>query len=203
MSDIKVTYFNGRGLGEVIRYLLKYGNIDFEDIRIEQDNWPALKDSTPFGQLPLYEENGKVTGQSVAIARYIAKKVNLAGDDEWQNLEIDAIADTITDLRLKLYPLYSESDAEKKATLKQALLLETIPYYFGRFDKYISKNNGYLAANKLSWADVYFAIALDLFNVFLEINVLEKYESLSTLKKKVEELPGIKEWIASRPETPF
>lgn len=44
MSDIKLTYFNGRGLAEHIRYLLKYGNIAFEDIRIEQDNWPALKE---------------------------------------------------------------------------------------------------------------------------------------------------------------
>lgn len=44
MSDVKVTYFNGRGLGEVIRYLLKYGNIGFEDIRIDQDDWPTLKE---------------------------------------------------------------------------------------------------------------------------------------------------------------
>ncbi|KAK9693575.1 Glutathione S-transferase, C-terminal domain [Popillia japonica] len=203
MSDVKVTYFNGRGLGEVIRYLLKYGNIGFEDIRIDQDDWPTLKESTPFGQLPLYEENGKVTAQSVAIARYIAKKVNLAGDDEWQNLEIDTIVDTITDVRLKLYPLYYESDTEKKESLKQTLLAETVPYYFERFEKYITKNNGYLVANKLTWADVYLAVSLDLFFVFLGENVLEKYETLSSLKKKVEELPGIQEWIASRPETSF
>lgn len=43
MSDIKFTYFNGKGLGETIRYLLKYGNIEFEDNRVERDKWPALK----------------------------------------------------------------------------------------------------------------------------------------------------------------
>lgn len=48
----------------------------------------------------MYEENGKVASQSLAVARYIGKKINLAGDDEWQNLEIDSVADTLTDLRL-------------------------------------------------------------------------------------------------------
>ncbi|KAI4470693.1 glutathione s-transferase [Holotrichia oblita] len=185
MPDIKVTYFNGRGLGELIRYLLKYGDIDFEDIRIEMDNWPALKASTPFGQLPLYEENGKVASQSLAIARYIAKKVNLAGDDEWQNLEIDALADTLTDFRLKLYPFYHESDPEKKEALKQTLLSETVPYYFERFEKNITKNNGYLAANKLTWVDFFFATSLDSLTRILGVNVGEKYEGSSKLKKKL------------------
>lgn len=59
--------------------------------------------AAPFGQMPLYEENGKVGWQSLAIARYVAKKVKLVGDTDWENLEIDAIADTITDLRLSKY----------------------------------------------------------------------------------------------------
>lgn len=42
----KLIYFNFEGLGEPIRLLLSYGGIDFEDIRIEQADWPALKPST-------------------------------------------------------------------------------------------------------------------------------------------------------------
>jgi glutathione S-transferase len=41
----KLTYFNGRGLAETSRYLLKYGGIDFEDVRVEHADWPQLKDS--------------------------------------------------------------------------------------------------------------------------------------------------------------
>lgn len=41
----KLTYFNITGLGEPIRMLLKYGGIDFEDIRIEEEDWPNLKPS--------------------------------------------------------------------------------------------------------------------------------------------------------------
>lgn len=41
----KLTYFNIRGLAEPIRWLLAYGGIDYEDNRIERDDWPALKGS--------------------------------------------------------------------------------------------------------------------------------------------------------------
>ena len=41
----KLTYFNFTGLGEPIRYMLAYGNQDFEDNRIEMADWPKLKPS--------------------------------------------------------------------------------------------------------------------------------------------------------------
>jgi hypothetical protein len=41
----KLYYFNIRGLAEPIRYLLKYGEIEFEDVRIEREDWPKLKES--------------------------------------------------------------------------------------------------------------------------------------------------------------
>lgn len=53
----------------------------------------------PFGQVPILEVDGKVAHQSVAISRYLAKKVGLVGADDWENLEIDSMVDTITDMR--------------------------------------------------------------------------------------------------------
>jgi len=41
----KLTDFNLTGLAEPIRFLLSYMNIDFEDIRIEHENWPSIKPS--------------------------------------------------------------------------------------------------------------------------------------------------------------
>lgn len=41
----KLTYFNIRGLAEPIRFLLAYGGIEYEDNRIEREEWPALKES--------------------------------------------------------------------------------------------------------------------------------------------------------------
>lgn len=53
----------------------------------------------PFGQAPVLEVDGKTAPQSIAIARYVAKQVKLAGKDDWEDLVIDSIVDTINDVR--------------------------------------------------------------------------------------------------------
>ena len=42
---LKLTYFNGRGRGELARLILAHGGREFEDCRIEQSDWPAMKAS--------------------------------------------------------------------------------------------------------------------------------------------------------------
>ena len=39
----KLSYFNVKGLAEPIRFLLSYGGIEFEDHRIEKEEWLQLK----------------------------------------------------------------------------------------------------------------------------------------------------------------
>ena len=41
----KLTHCNSQGVAEPIRMLLSYGGWEFEDIRVEQKDWPALKPS--------------------------------------------------------------------------------------------------------------------------------------------------------------
>lgn len=45
MPDYKFYYFDARGLGDIVRQLFKLGNIPFEDIRINGEQWPQYKDS--------------------------------------------------------------------------------------------------------------------------------------------------------------
>ena len=42
---IKLTYFNARGRAEMSRMIAAYGKIDFKDVRVEGQDWPALKAS--------------------------------------------------------------------------------------------------------------------------------------------------------------
>ncbi|RZC36261.1 GST N domain containing protein [Asbolus verrucosus] len=199
----KLTYFNGRGAAEPIRFLFKYGNIDFEDVRVEQDQWPQLKEKTPFGQLPVLEHNGKQINQSVSIARYVAKQVKLAGKDDWENLEIDAIIDTLCDIRAKCAPIFYEKDEEKKKALKETVLNETIPYYLTRLDAIVQKNKGHLALGRLTWADLYFSSSVPSYTSFAESDVISKYPNLKALQDKVYAIPAIKTWIATRAKTEF
>ncbi|KAJ3663471.1 hypothetical protein Zmor_007730 [Zophobas morio] len=195
----KFTYFDTRGVAEAARFLFKYGNIDFEEIRIKKEDWPPIKNNYPFGHLPVLEHNGKIIGQSISICRYLGKVVNLAGNDDWENLEIDAIVDTINDMRLKGTLPQTEQDPEKRQKLKDITLKETVPYYFSRLDAIVKKNNGYLALGRLTWADLYLISFSTNFDQFVGGDTYEKYPNLQALRKKVEALPAIKKWIEERP----
>lgn len=131
----KLYYFDVRALAEPIRFLFAYGNQKYEDIRISKDDWPALKPSKwhamawnclaeiiwlknpttfqchclfaafPLGQMPLLEVDGHRVHQSIPISRYLAKRVGLAGKNEWEDLNIDIALETVNDLRLSKYLL--------------------------------------------------------------------------------------------------
>ncbi|KAJ8943388.1 hypothetical protein NQ314_009757 [Rhamnusium bicolor] len=87
----KLTYFDTAGRGEAIRFILNYGEFDFEDNRVDQDDWKKLKPDTPFGKLPVLEYKGKVAHGSVPICRYLAKQCKLAGNNDLEDLEIDGV----------------------------------------------------------------------------------------------------------------
>lgn len=53
----------------------------------------------PLGQMPVLEVDGQRVHQSVAIARYVANRVGLAGANDFENLLIDSVVDTVNDLR--------------------------------------------------------------------------------------------------------
>lgn len=52
------------------------------------------------GQMPLLEVDGQVVHQSLAIVRYLAKRFNVAGDNDWEALLIETAGDTISDFRI-------------------------------------------------------------------------------------------------------
>lgn len=57
----------------------------------------------PMGQMPVLEVDGRRVHQSISMARYVAKRVGLSGDNEWENLIIDTAVDTVNDFRLSKY----------------------------------------------------------------------------------------------------
>jgi glutathione S-transferase len=196
----KLTYFPARGRAECIRFLLSYGNLAFEDVRVPYEEWPALKPQTPFGFLPMLEHEGKKAHQSTAICRYLAKKVNLGGKDDWEDLEIDAAVDSIHDAILKVSALRAETDEAKRKENMELILKEILPDNLGRFEKLTQKNNGYFALGRLTWADLFFVSLLTGMEQWAGADALKNFPNLLNLKKKVLENPGIKKWVEKRPE---
>lgn len=71
MVHYKLNYFNLRARGELIRLVFHAAGQEFEDNRIEREDWPKFKPNAPFGQAPYLEvkdgANSIVLSQSVAI----------------------------------------------------------------------------------------------------------------------------------------
>jgi len=98
-----------------------------------------------------------------------------------------------SDIAAFYYESNEQAKQEKLKTVK-----ETVPFYLERLDAQVKKNGGYFVGGTLTWADLTFVGLLDYMN-FLMKDIVEKYENLKQLQKKVEEIPAIKSWIKKRP----
>ncbi|KAM3940898.1 hematopoietic prostaglandin D synthase isoform 1-T2 [Leptodactylus fuscus] len=194
MPNYKLTYFNFRGRAEILRYLFAYTNTEFEDHRIEYNDWSAHKDAYPFGKLPVVEIDGTVYYQSLAIGRYLAKKAGLTGKTDLDDLRIDSIIDTIDDF-VSLFP-WRGDEKEKKAYIDEngCTLLSGLEKELG--------DHKWFAGEYVTWADLFWDICSDSIEYY-QPGFSKDYPKLLSLKKSVKELPEIAAWIKRRPQTPY
>uniref|UniRef100_A0A1I7TDA8 glutathione transferase n=1 Tax=Caenorhabditis tropicalis TaxID=1561998 RepID=A0A1I7TDA8_9PELO len=74
MVHYKLTYFNARGLAEISRQLFHLAGVEFEDHRLTEEEFAALKPNLPTGQVPILYIDNVPFSQSTAFARYLARK---------------------------------------------------------------------------------------------------------------------------------
>jgi len=84
----------------MIRMLLADAGADFTDSAVT--DWPSLKPTTPFGQLPILIEthaDGTQTliPQSMAIMRHLARVFNRYGSTNAEQTRCDYLADEFAD----------------------------------------------------------------------------------------------------------
>ncbi|KAK7864594.1 hypothetical protein R5R35_003185 [Gryllus longicercus] len=203
-TKYKLNYFNTRGQGEAIRFLLSYGEVPFEDNRVSIHEWHQLKRATPFGKLPTLEVNNEVGYQTLAVCRYLGRQFKIAGNDAWEEAQIDAVADTIKDLNTETLDVYLAPDCESKEKLREKLVNETFPFYFSKLDKMVLDNGGFFVGGQLSWVDIFFTSGVEGYNVVgMDEDLLKNYPNLSDLNKNIRSLPAIQSWLKKRPFSAF
>ena len=95
----------------------------------------------PFGQIPVLEVNGKKLSQSLAIARFLARKHGLAGKCDWQSAVADMYADSIQDLIAQMYPVMFEKDADKQKVLAKAFVGDKLMPFIAKVESHLKCNN--------------------------------------------------------------
>ncbi|XP_044912030.1 hematopoietic prostaglandin D synthase isoform X2 [Felis catus] len=124
-------------------------------------------------------------------------KSNLAGKTELERCQADAIVDTLDDF-MSRFPW-----AEKKQDIKDQMFNELLtydgPHLLQDLDTYLGEKE-WLIGNSVTWADFYWEICSTTLLVF-KPDLLDNHPRLVTLRKKVQAIPAIADWIQRRPQT--
>ncbi|BFZ09087.1 hypothetical protein BsWGS_12126 [Bradybaena similaris] len=202
-KNIKCFYFDSRGRAELSRLLLAAAGQEYEDIRFTKEQWPAEKPNFPFHQLPALEVDGKRYGQSIAIAKYLAREFGFYGKSNLEGLEIDQVVHLAADFMNTFVPWFTEKDEAKKAEMQKKLQEVEIPKFLGHFENLLKKSGtGYFVGNSLTLADF---MVYDLIYAFISLKVLstDGYPLVQAHSKKVESNENIKAYLAKRKQTAF
>jgi len=200
-SSYELTYFNGRGLAEVSRYLFAAAGVEYKDHRFPSDDdrkaWLALKPTTPLGKVPILTINGKtILAQSKAIERFLAKRFGFYGNTEIEAAQIDQFGEELRDNINSWFPV--RTDPEKLKALYEGDMKTS----FGKLN-HLATSHGFFVGNKLSLTDIQFTYLLENIGAENAAKLLDGHDNLKKITEQVKNQAGIKAWIAKRPTTPF
>jgi len=202
----KFTYFDTPGYGQPIRYLFALSGAPFEEVRLplgDRKLPQELKETLPWGQVPILEFNGKKLAQSSAITRYVARKFGFAGADDFEAAKCDEYVDACKDFIDQCRGFFLEQDADKKAAVLKTLDDTTTPLFYSRFEKILKANgSGWLVGSKVTWTDLYFINFLEIARAMASgKNHLDTgdYPLVKALFDRVLSLPQIKTYREEHP----
>lgn len=156
MPELKLTYFdfNG-GRGEACRLALAIGKVPFEDDRVGLADWPAVKDTTPFGQVPVLYVDGEAITQTNTINRYVGKLAGLYPESALAAAHCDEVMSAIEDVMYRIVPTLFMQDEDEKRAARQELANGPIPLFVKRIGEMLAARGGeYFADGKLTVADL-------------------------------------------------
>jgi prostaglandin-H2 D-isomerase / glutathione transferase len=155
MPQFKLSYFDFHGgRAEPARLAMHIGGIAFEDFRFPFADFPEVRKSTPFGQVPILHVDGVLVTQSDAITRYVGKLAGLYPEDAFQALLCDEVMGAVEDANSKLVASFGlTGDALKEA--RTALVNGPITMYLQWLQVQLQAHGGhYFADNRLTIADL-------------------------------------------------
>jgi prostaglandin-H2 D-isomerase / glutathione transferase len=161
MPQLKITYFDFSGRAEPARLAMHIGGIAFDDHRFGFADFPEVRKTTPFGQVPTIHVDGVQITQSDAITRYVGKLAGLYPADAYQALLCDEVLSVVEDATIRLVPTFwMTGEAQKVARL--ALVNDSMPMYLRWLENRLTAQGGeYFADNRLTVADLKVFVDID------------------------------------------
>jgi glutathione S-transferase len=200
MSKARLIYFDAPvSRGEECRLALHLAGVDFEDVRIKGADWPGMKESTPYGALPVLELPGKPPlAQSNAILVMIGVAHGLHPKDDFEAARHEGMMQHVEDLRGAVGPTIRMSDAEKK-TARVALASGYMPQWAQAAEKNIG-DGPFFGGDKISVVDLKLHMAVRWFIGgkvdHIPATIFSEYPKLMRVHDAVRDHAGVKAWYA-------
>jgi prostaglandin-H2 D-isomerase / glutathione transferase len=200
MAKYKLTYFDFSGSrGEECRLALFAAGVDFEDHRIQQTAWPALRANTPYGTLPVLETEGKpALAQSNAILTYVGRTHGLHPRDAWEAARHEAILEAVEELRAALSPSGNIADAAQKKHAREEFAAGYLQTWGRQLERQIE--GPFVAGSVLNVADIKLYQIISSFKKgvldHIPADVFRSFPKLECLYDAVLRHPKIAEWRA-------
>ncbi len=137
---LKLTYFDMKGHAEAIRLSLVLGSIEFEDDRIAMKDWPVVKKTSPFGQLPYLTVDGVQVAQTGAILRYCGLISGHYPTDIYKACLVDQIGLTVDDIINSLQYTWLEKDLTKQKSMVEHIYQDIWPPLFKGLEQAIKQH---------------------------------------------------------------
>jgi glutathione S-transferase len=201
MTKPRLIYFDAPvSRGEECRLAFQLAGVDFEDVRIKREDWPALKPTTPFGGLPVLEVPGKPPlGQSNAILALIGRRHGLHPKDELEAARHEAMMCHAEDLRSVVAPTIRIADPDGKRKAREALVADYLPTWAGRVEKLIG-DGPFFAGASIHVVDIKLYMCVRWFNGgavdHIPATIFSGFPKLTRLHDAVHADARIKAWNA-------
>lgn len=204
MADITLHYFPLYGRGETVRMLLHYHGVQFNDHRVQVQDWPGLKTAgfSEFGQLPVLEIDGKRLVQSKAILRYIAEKYGYYPTHPRDIYFVESLSDFKEDVVNDILPPMFKGETEAMEKWYQ----ESAPAVLQKIERRLVANEGgnkFFVGKSLSMADFQiFELIYDAFIIRNRGNLVQTHAPrVYDFIQRALTSPRLKAYVDSRPSS--
>ncbi|KAH6592946.1 hypothetical protein BASA61_004406 [Batrachochytrium salamandrivorans] len=202
---LKLTYLNIKGRAESSRLALHIAGIPFEDERIGYATLVDMKQSYPFGQVPVLLVNDTIQiAQTHAILRYVGVLGGLYPDTDVQKAAlVDQINFHISDIMTYAVASLHEQDADQKPKLCKIFVEEKAPAMLRSLDHVIEQHSGgkWAVGDSLTIADlsIYYAVEFLTSGPLSDLltNISHTYARIFQVHHAVSTHPKVVQWEAA------
>jgi glutathione S-transferase len=200
MSRPRLIYFDFAGSrGEECRIALHLAGIDFEDVRVKGEDWPAMKATTPFGAMPVLEIPGKPPlAHSNAILVFIGRQHGLHPADAFEAARHESLMCAVEELRHTLTPTLRISDPELKRQSREALATNELRTWGSQVERQLGEGP-FIGGATLQVADLKLYMVVRWLTAgtldHVPTTVLDHCPKLLRLFRAVGEHEGVKAWL--------